>query len=97
MERERYLSRLMVCTRFDCLMFDVVVLRIFITTDDATHIGAFKFEVCEVESDSVLRRCHDFPNAVLVRGVQVGEGWRRDGAVDPFENPATGICEVFTA
>ena len=71
----------MVCATFDCggaarrgaalseLATPTKVSTSTIAMATTTHIGAFQFKVCEVESDSVLRRRHDFPDAVFIRRI----------------------------
>lgn len=41
-----------------------------------THVIPLQVEVSEIQGNPVLRRCNDFPDAVLVRRIQVGERGR---------------------
>lgn len=45
----------------------------------------------KVQGDSVLWRRDDLPDAVLVDGVKVGEGWGGDGPVWLVDPPPTRI------
>ncbi|KAH3862568.1 hypothetical protein DPMN_025537 [Dreissena polymorpha] len=57
-----------------------------------THIVALEVKVCEVESNTVLLRRHDLPDAELVWRVELGEAGRLQGAVCLVDVAAARVC-----